>query len=254
MTLNAEAVLALHPDLVFVTKQSNSAEMLGRLGLNVETVEFSDFKGLIGTIDQTAALLGTDLAKTQAEHYGKAFSALDERQPVAAHPPRILHIASFAPLTVDGEGTIIDEWIRDAGGLNAATGLHGNKRPVSLEQILSWAPDLIILGADAGEPDPAQGSGLWSRLAAVQHGRVFRNPAGVFNWDRYSPELLLQRIWARDLVRTGSVDRPQMIKKIRDFYRDFYRHPIDQDDAVRILNAKPPLPEKCSGVTDEVGK
>lgn len=254
MTLNAEAVLALHPDLTFVTTQSHSVEGLQKLGLNAVAVGFTDFAGLLSTLDQSATLLDTPVAKAQARHYREALSHLLAQHGPKSGTPRILHIASFEPLTVDGDQSIIDEWIRDAGGVNAATGLHGNKRPVSLEQILSWAPDIIIMGADSGSPERLAGNALWSQIPAVRQHKVFRNPAGVFNWDRYSPELLLQIVWARQIVRNGAVDRPAMIGQIRDFYRDFYRHPIDEADAARILDAQPPLPEKCSGMSDKVGQ
>ncbi|WP_025886403.1 ABC transporter substrate-binding protein [Asaia prunellae] len=254
MTLNAEAVLALHPDLVFVTKQAGSIDGLHKLGLNAVAVGFTDFTGLVETINQSAILLDTDLARAQANRYRMALSRLLAQRRSTVHAPRILHIASLAPLTVDGDQSIIDEWIRDAGGMNAATGLHGNKRPVSFEQILTWAPDIIIMGADAGNPDRLADNPLWSHIPAVTRHKVFRNPAGVFNWDRYSPELLLQIVWARQLVQKGAIDRAVMIGKIKDFYSDFYRHPIDEDDALRILDAQPPLSGKCSGMTDKIGQ
>lgn len=242
MSLGAEAVLALHPDLVFVTRQSNVADGLRALGLDAVPVGFTDFAGMLDTIDDTAARLDTDEARQQAQRYRAAFTALlggETAHPVG-HRPRVLHIAAFDPLTVDGDRTIIDEWIRHAGGVNAAEGLHGNKRPVSIEQILAWSPDVIILGADAGMPDRSGGAGLWDRLAAVRNGQVFRNPAGVFNWDRYSPELLLQLSWARQIVATGRIDRPDMIDRIRKFYRSFYDVALTPDDAGRILDAMPP--------------
>lgn len=254
MTLNAEAVLALHPDLTFVTTQSHSVEGLQKLGLNAVAVGFADFAGLLSTIDQSASLLDTPVARSQARRYREAFSHVLSHREAKAGAPHILHIASFEPLTVDGDQSIIDEWIRDSGGVNAATGLHGNKRPVSLEQILSWAPDIIIMGADSGSPDGLAGNALWSQIPAVMRHKVFRNPAGVFNWDRYSPELLLQIVWARQLVQNGTINRPDMIGQIMEFYREFYRHPIDEADANRILDARLPLPERCSGMTDTIGQ
>ncbi|WP_336763902.1 ABC transporter substrate-binding protein [Asaia sp. VD9] len=247
MALNAEAVLALHPDLVFVTRDSGVAPSLEAVGLDVAPVGFTDFGGMLRTIDDTASRLGTKLAREQAASYRADFEkvlARGARAPAASRH-RILHIASLDPLTVDGDRSIVDEWIRDAGGVNAAQNVHGNKRPVSMEQILSWNPEIIILGADAGSTDVLSGDPLWSRLSAVQGHRVFRNPSGVFNWDRYSPELMLQLIWARRIIRDGHIDRGAMITQIQSFYEKFYRHPIDENEAARILDARPPEAEKC---------
>jgi len=249
MVLNAEAVLALHPDLVFVTRDSGVASALQSVGLKAEPVGFTDFAGMLATIDQTAVLLGTDEAKAQAARYRTAFAALD-RPPAerkSGPAPRVLHIASLDPLTVDGDTSIVDEWIRDAGGRNATIGVHGNKRPVSLEQVLGWQPDIIILGADAGSEAEIALSPLWAQLAAVAQHHVFRNPSGVFNWDRYSPELLLQRLWARQLIGKGTIDRAAMLAQIRDFYRQFYHHPLSSEAAERILDARPLEPGACPG-------
>ena len=260
MTLNAEAVLALHPDLVFVTRESGVASALDTLGLNAVPVGFTDFAGLLTTIDRTALLLDTQEAKQQASRYRTALTSLIRARPAGQGAlKRVLHIATLTPLTVDGDNSIVDEWIRDAGGVNAAIGIHGNKRPVALEQILSWQPDIIVLGADAGDPDRMMDHALWSRLSAVQQNHVFRNPAGVFNWDRYSPELLLQIVWARQLIGTGTVDRTAMIDRITDFYRVFYRSRIDRRGAEAILDAAAPPAGSCpvdsvSGVTDHVGQ
>ncbi|GBQ86084.1 ABC transporter substrate-binding protein [Asaia krungthepensis] len=247
MALNAEAVLALHPDLVFVTRDSGVAPSLEAVGLDVAPVGFTDFGGMLKTIDDTASRLGTKLARDQAAAYRADFEKVlaQGASASAASRPRILHIASLDPLTVDGDRSIVDEWIRDAGGINAAQNVHGNKRPVSMEQILSWNPEIIILGADAGSVDVLNGDALWARLVAVQSHHVFRNPAGVFNWDRYSPELMLQLIWARQIIRDGHIDRGAMIGQIQSFYGKFYRHPIDKNEAARILDAQPPMAEKC---------
>lgn len=244
MVLNGEAVLALHPDLVFVTRESNSVQALSSLGFHTVAVGFTDFEGMLQTIKKTADLLDDKAAQDQAALYVTAFrKALDENDmEMSETPPHVLHIASFSPLTIDGDQSIIDEWIRHAGGVNAAQGIHGNKRPVSIEQIMSWNPDLVIVGADAGDASALSDQTLWDRIPAVQNRRVFRNPSGVFNWDRYSPELLLQLAWARGIIRTGSLDRADMIARIMAFYRDFYHFPISESDARRILDALPPDP------------
>ncbi|MFT9299086.1 MAG: ABC transporter substrate-binding protein, partial [Gluconobacter sp.] len=110
----------------------------------------------------------------------------------------------------------------------------------SVEQVLSWNPDIIIVGANAGDPAQLASDGVWSQLAAVKAGRVYRNPAGIFPWDRYSPELLLQVDWARQIVQTGHVDEAGMIAKMQQFYRQFYGITLRTEDARRMLAALPP--------------
>lgn len=238
--LNGEELLRLDPDLVFVTASGHSADALAKVGLHVVSEGFDRFVGLLECVDGTATLLQTPLATKRAQAYRVAFLKAVSQAATNPQGPRVLHIESLKPLRVDGDQSIIDQWIRSAGGRNAAVGVHGNKQPVSVEQILSWNPDIIIVGANAGDPAQLASDGVWSQLAAVKAGRVYRNPAGIFPWDRYSPELLLQVDWARQIVQIGHVDEVGMIAKMQDFYRQFYGITLRAEDAKRMLAALPP--------------
>lgn len=238
--LNAEELLSLHPDLVFVTSSSHSADALKRAGLNVAPEGFDRFDAMLDCVDGTATLLQTPIAAKRAQAYRIAFLQAVSQAPTDPQGPRVLHVESLKPLRVDGDDSIIDQWIRSAGGRNAAQGVHGNKQPVSVEQVLAWNPDIVIVGANTGDPAGLKQDPVWSKVKAVQSGRVYRNPAGLFPWDRYGPELLLQVIWARQIVRTGQVDVPSMIRSIRSFYHDFYGIALSARDAQRMLEALPP--------------
>lgn len=238
--LNTEELLALHPDLVFVTESGHAADALTRAGLNVAPEGFNRFDAMLDCVDGTATLLQTSLAAKRAQAYRTTFLQVISQVPTNPQGPRVLHVESLKPLRVDGDDTIIDQWIRSAGGQNAAKGIHGNKQPVSIEQVLAWNPDILIIGANAGDPATLGKDSLWSKIRAVQTGRVYRNPTGLFPWDRYGPELLLQVIWARQIVQTGQVDVPAMIRSIRSFYHDFYGIALSAGDAQRMLGALPP--------------
>ena len=235
-----EKLLRLAPNRVLVTASSLSVAALSQVGLHVVPEGFDRFIGLLECVDSTATLLQTPLATQRAQAYRVAI--LKEISQAATNPqgPKVLHVESLKPLRVDGDQSIIDQWIRSAGGRNAAVGVHGNKQPVSVEQVLSWNPDIIIVGANAGDPAQLASDGVWSQLAAVKAGRVYRNPAGIFPWDRYSPELLLQVDWARQIVQTGHVDEAGMIAKMQQFYRQFYGITLRTEDARRMLAALPP--------------
>ena len=60
--------------------------------------------------------------------------------------PKVLHIADGKNLfKVDGANTIIDEWIRVAGGQNAVQ-KAGNMLEINAEEIPNMNPDVIIIG------------------------------------------------------------------------------------------------------------
>ncbi|CAI9122070.1 ABC transporter substrate-binding protein [Brytella acorum] len=240
--MNAEEMLRLKADLVFVMQSTHSATALRAAGVKAVEEGFSTFQGLMDCVTSTAALLEDPLAQARAQDYVGALKIELAKSPSleGRAPPRVLHIQSLTPLKVDGDGTIIDEWIRAAGGRMAAQNVHGNMQPVTIEQVIAWNPDIIIVGAHAGDIAPLKNDPLWRQVAAVQAGHVYRNPEGVFAWDRYGPELLLQLQWARGIISGKGVDRPAMMARIRAFYARFYDIRLSEEDAGRILDAQPP--------------
>ncbi|GAA4494633.1 TroA family protein [Gluconacetobacter tumulicola] len=110
--------------------------------------------------------------------------------------------------------------------------------PVSVEQIAAWDPDIIILGGDAGVFDPA--AVQWAGLRAVRAGRIYRNPAGVFPWDRYGIEYPLQLLWTAQILYPDRFARVDMKEETIRFYKDFFEYDLSASDAARILAAKGP--------------
>jgi iron complex transport system substrate-binding protein len=150
---------------------------------------------------------------------------------------------SLHPLKIDGAGTIIDEWIKVAGGRNAAAAITGVQKQVSIEQILVWDPDVIIIAGNAGPFDPGRDGGLWRALKAVKTGRVARNPEGVFPWDRFGSEYLLQISWAAALLHPELFPHEDIAARTTAFYRDFLNYRLTPDETARILAARPPPQE-----------
>ncbi|WP_222105839.1 ABC transporter substrate-binding protein [Paraburkholderia sp. BCC1886] len=245
-TMNAEELLRLHTDVVFTTSADPSAAALTRSGLNVVPVGFDDFTSMLRCIDLTAATLATPLARQRAQSYRQFLhqtitdTAASFADLPAAKRPRVLHIASLSPLKVDGANTIVDQWIRAAGGRNAADRLNGNLKPVSIEQVLAWQPDIVILAANAGTLDASPQHALWDTLDAVREHRVYRNPAGVFPWDRYGPEVALEVRWAAHVLHPDVVRGDDEVVMTQRFYKTYFAYTLSAADAKRILQGRPP--------------
>jgi iron complex transport system substrate-binding protein len=240
---NAEALLAARVNLAFVSQPAEVAP-LAALGIAAKDVGFTDVASLLACIHTTADAIGTPVAQARAADYSAylqariaAMGKILQATPVASRP-RVLHLESLNPLRADGDGTIIDQWIQIAGGRNAADGLHGNMQAVSLEQIASWHPDIIIVAGDAG-PLPAR-SGIWHDLPAIQNNRVFRDPVGVFPWDRYGTEFALQLLWAGKIFHPTLFAQTDMTTQTIAFYQRFFGAILTPLDAERILAAQPP--------------
>lgn len=240
---NVEMLRHAGVDVAFVSSGSPALGPMRRIGLPVVQAGFTDEASLRQAVALTAEVLGDPRAHEIAGRYVAMLDATRDRVASAvtdipqSRRPRVLHIQSLVPLKIDGTHTIIDEWITRAGGRNAAD-ISGNMHPVSVEQIAVWDPDIIILGSDAGVFDPA--AAQWVGLRAVRGERVYRNPAGVFPWDRYGVEFPLQLLWTAQILYPDRFAKIDMISETVRFYHDFFGYDLPASDAARILAAKGP--------------
>jgi iron complex transport system substrate-binding protein len=174
---DAEAVLALHPDLVVAVRTSGGRgrlDTLARLGATVLSV--SD--GSLDDLWQSLRTLGQRLGCVEA---AEALHRRIERElaeaTAAARPGdarrRALVVVGHKPLVGVGAGTFIDELLRLAGGENVLK--RGGPYPVlDLEAVAALTPEVILDLAAAHE---AAGAAFWQSarfVPAVARGRVVR--------------------------------------------------------------------------------
>ncbi len=245
-SFNSEALLAQKVDTVFVAAEDGDAAAYRRAGLPTLVMGFDDFPSMKRSLLTTAEVVGTDRARQRASDYN---AYLDQKIAAIAaktatlsdsQRPRVLHIESLHPLKVDGRNTLIDTWIKLAGGRNAAAEVDGNMKETSPENVLYWQPDIIIIGAGAGTLASSDYATLFSSLKAVKTHQVWQNPAGVFPWDRYGTEAALQIQWAAKKLHPELFPTLNMVQTTQDFYQRFFNYSLTRDDVERILQAKGP--------------
>lgn len=238
---NVEALQAAGVNLAFVGRPAE-ADRLRRLGVPAMACNVVDLRSLKDCVDRTAAALGDPLARARARAYdaylGSAVKRLERGLRGIPHQarPRVLHIASLRPLRVDGRDTLIDDWIRRAGGRNVAVELKGTLQPISAEQIERWNPDLIIVGGqdERAEADPV------AALAALKGYRVVRNPSGAYQWDRHGPEYALQLLWTAKLLHPNRFRDLELTRETAGFYRRLFGYRMTPQEVASVLAAEPP--------------
>jgi iron complex transport system substrate-binding protein len=246
---NIETLAGARPDVVLMAYGGMSPQWLPKadaLHIPVVMMPNTSLADLKVTALMTGDVLGGESAKTAREfvRYFDANIARVERVTSAIPPAervKVLHTASNGIFSIDGRDTIVDDWIRVAGGENAAT-ISGNIRIVGIEQILVWNPDVIIVGSsthDAGRrqilADPR-----WREVKAVKEGRVYTNPVGAYLWDRHSAESSLQVLWAAKTLYPSRFADLDIEKETREFYARFFHYTLTPVELRSILEATPP--------------
>lgn len=77
-------------------------------------------------------------------------------------------------------------------------------------------------------------------INAVKNQKVYVNPKGVFGWDRYGVEELLQVQWAAATLHPELFGDLDIKGKVSDFCTTYLDYQLTDDDIERILSARDP--------------
>jgi iron complex transport system substrate-binding protein len=247
--VNIETLIAARPDVVLMAyggtfpRWKATADAYGIPVFMMPNTSLADLKT---TARMTGEVLGPRESARAAEWIRyfddniRRVTAVTSRIPPSQRP-RVLHTATGTVLTIDGVKTVIDDWITVAGGVNAAS-VSGNARPVSMEQIAAWDPDVIIVGTAPNEENRRTilGDPRWRQLKAVRTGRVYVNPAGVYLWDRHSAEAALQVLWAARTLHPDRFPDLDVKKETGAFYAKFFNHTLTNAEYDTLMRATAP--------------
>lgn len=190
-----ERIVALKPTVVFIIKNPiDLGAKLRRLGVRTEELNQDSVKGILESIrtigsvthrekesERLAARLRTELDAIQAGVRGKK-------------PTSVVFVVDRTPGTLQGmfgagPGSYLDELLTIAGGRNVLAGVAALYPKLSLEQILSADPEVIIDMGDYSHgravttSSQAEKLKLWSKygvLQAVRNRRVYDVSADHF--------------------------------------------------------------------------
>lgn len=178
LTPNYEALVALQPDLVVTLAEHADLEpRIKALGIPILRVDHRSLEGIVRSVEQVGERCGVAArAKTAADALRRTLAAA--RRLVGAARPRVLigfgRSEDFRRLTAAAPGTIHDDLITHAGGVNALTSGSVSYPTLSAEGVVRLDPDVII-EFSSGSVDAAALRRQWRRLdsvRAVRNGRV----------------------------------------------------------------------------------
>lgn len=239
-TFNAEACLALKPDLVIVPQAlQDFIPTLEQAGVTVLGVAPETQEGLEAMISLFGEVIGGE-AKTRAD---KLLTFYHEKMNILA--PIMLkstiskvYLASGSSLLSTATGKMYqNDLISLAGGMNAASELKGGTwTDVSAEQLIAWNPEtlLMVQGSSFKKEDVLSDKRL-AGIDAVKNKKVYLMPSTLEGWDYPTPSAVLGVLWTANLLHPDVVSTEQLKKAGTDFYKQFYN--IDVTDAELGLGA-----------------
>ena len=126
------------------------------------------------------------------------------------------------------------------GGVNVADSLNqGNTTSgiqVSIEQVISWNPDVII----TNDPEfyaSVYDNPNWAKLDAVKNKEVYLSPQSPFKWfDRpVGANMIIGVPWTAKVIYPDDYNDINMVDATKEFYSNFYHFDLSDDEAKQIL-------------------
>ena len=126
------------------------------------------------------------------------------------------------------------------GGVNVADSLNqGNTTTgvqVSMEQVISWNPDIIIT-TDPEFYHSVYNNSNWASINAVKNKNVYLSPQSPFKWfDRpVGANMIIGLPWTAKVIYPEKYSDIDMVKTTEEFYSKFYHVELSDDEARQIL-------------------
>lgn len=184
-----ETVASLAPDLIIMDVASSSPALLyqfEQLGVPVYLVASQSLSTTLKTIVSLGSLTGHQaIAKDLVDTLNEQIDVAKKKR--LKEPPRTLVCVMIEPLIVAGGATLADDLINLAGGVNVAAELQ-RYPTLSMETVLQYDPDIIIVSPHPGTPTPADFFSTWPQLKAVRQKQVVNVDADLLQ--RPGPRLV----------------------------------------------------------------
>jgi iron complex transport system substrate-binding protein len=201
--VSLERVIALRPDLVIIwSHQTESIAALEERGIPVFGVFLASREDVYREIQALGVLTGHEMRANQLvsetrREVDRIASRMAKLKDEAR--PGVYQMWAQGLLDTSGSPSMVDDLIRLAGGRNVAASLHQEHAVVSLERVLGWNPDLILMWCnDRLSPGDIRANPQWKRIKAVQSGRIHELPEAFLCdlWTlKYPYALLLLAKW-----------------------------------------------------------
>jgi len=247
-TMNLEAVIAARPDVIIdmgeakATVTQDMDDLQKQTGIPTVFIR-ADLDHMADAYDKLGELLGEQIQAAKLSVYIRDVLSMAEKNRARltdGEKLRVMYAQGEYGLNVSPAGSIHAEVLNAAGAINVVQLGDGaldakNGTEVSIEQVLNWQPDVILLSPDANY-DEIFTDPVWADVSAVRSGTVCEVPSGPYNWLDKPPSV--QRILG--VLWLGNLLYPQLytydiIQKTQEFYQLFYRFDLTADAARALL-------------------
>ncbi len=245
---NKEEILSMDPDFILVA-------------CDLDNTDFSLYDSLSEEIGVPIVVIDADLPNLgdsyrflatilpdQAEHceeladfIDRTFEDVDRvlEQIPEDERVRVLYSTGAEGTQTCGDSNWNGQFVTPAGGINVCdTDQTSGFANVSMEQVLTWQPEVIISTA-TGDKAEIYGAEEWADIEAVETGEIYAAPQAPFSW--VDKPTGVNRVigvkWTNSVLYPDQVDY-DIAEAVTEFYDLFYHYELTDDEVQEILNTK----------------
>ncbi len=186
--VDIEKIVSLNPDLILADSihKAEAIPALEKLGFTVLALDPPNLESVINDIQMIGEVAGN---KSEADNL---VSILRERveavtaqtEKASLEKLRAFYLTWHDPLWTAGSGTLIDDLITKAGGINIAADLQGHSQ-ITLEAVIERDPQIIFVTSSMGDQDTSfnyvNNEPRFKATEALRNSRVYRVDADIFS-------------------------------------------------------------------------
>jgi len=247
-SINIEELIQSNPDIA-IAGDPDGRIVLDKTHIPVAFLEDSMGDGIVDM-------------KREIRFYGYVFNTQDRAESYVAFLERIINLVTertkdipasqrkrvfqgYSPshLVTLGGDTFMQERIELAGCLNAAesvvtigkrTGLHAGLGEISMELVLEWNPDILVI--NYGNTEEFTHDPQWRHIKAVRNHQIYAQPAGVFIFNRPTMEsAVIFPLWLASIAYPDRFEDISLPDLIKEFYKEIFRFDLSDQQARDIL-------------------
>ena len=251
-TPNVEELAKLSPDVVFYSASDEGiGDTLRGAGFAAVAISVNNWGyDCIETLNQWISLLGTlfpenDKAAAVKAYSDEAYADVQSRVAGLSDDERarifVMFQYSETNLLTSGANFFGQWWCDAIGAVNAASEIpKDNAAPVNLEQVYAWNPDVILV-TNFTKAQPADilnstiGSDDWSGIAAVQNGRVYKMPLGMYRSYTPGADTPVTLYWLAKTVYPALFEDVDVTAKAKEYYADVFGVTLTDEQVASIF-------------------
>lgn len=244
---NYESFLVQDPDIVFTGHAlvDGSLDTIQQKFGNVPVVDVegdNNITNITPSIKFLGNILGEqDQADELINFYNKVLNQVNSTvsQIPEGEKKRVYYARDPTGLQTNPSGSSHTQLIEMCGGVNVAqVPLTKGSATVSMEQILQWNPDVIIVG----NPQFYQkvfSDPLWQNVKAVKNKEVYLVPNYPFNWFESPPGVnsIIGIAWTAKVLYPDKFSNMDIKNLTKEFYSKFYHYNLSDEEASELLSS-----------------